>query len=223
MPTGPRPASRPGAGPGRGKPRARSTPRKPAAAPREPLESRFATEQSSESLAATPEGPRASLTTRAIALAVVFLILTISYASSLRIYFAQSAQIAETKQQIRDSQTRIADLQSSLARWDDPEYVKTQARVRLGWVMPGETGFTVVGQDGQPLGGGAEITSAQPAVVPPDAWWNKLWGSVAAADQPAPTPSSSSRPARQPTITKDSVPGSSSASPSPLDPTPGPR
>jgi cell division protein FtsB len=145
------------------------------------------------------------VTTRAIALAVVFLILTISYASSLRIYFAQSAQIATTKQQITESQIRIADLQTDLSRWNDPEYVKTQARVRLGWVMPGETGFTVVGEDGQPLGGGAEITSAEPPPAPQVAWWDKLWGSVEAADRPAPaTP----QPTKQPTITTDTKPGS---------------
>ena len=145
------------------------------------------------------------MTTRAIALAVVFLILTISYASSLRIYFAQSSQIAATKQQITESQNRISDLQTDLSRWNDPGYVKTQARVRLGWVLPGETGFTVVGEDGQPLGGGAEITSAEPPPVPQDAWWDKLWGSVEAADRPAPvTP----QPTKEPTITTETKPGS---------------
>jgi len=148
---------------------------------------------------------RSGVTTRAIALAVVFLILTISYASSLRIYFAQSSQIAATKQQISESQNRISDLQTDLSRWNDPEYVKTQARVRLGWVLPGETGFTVVGEDGQPLGGGAEITSAEPPPAPQDAWWDKLWGSVEAADRPAPvTP----QPTKEPTITTETKPGS---------------
>ena len=36
----------------------------------------------------------------------------------------------------------------------DPDYVRTQARERLGWVVPGETGYRVVGADGKPLGGG---------------------------------------------------------------------
>jgi hypothetical protein len=38
-----------------------------------------------------------SVTARAIALAVVVVILTISYATSLRIYFAQAHEIAATK------------------------------------------------------------------------------------------------------------------------------
>jgi cell division protein FtsB len=209
MPAGPRPTARPGAGPGRGKPRARSAPRKPAPSPTRPAaESGAAPEEPGEKLRWDQAiRRRSSLTTRAIALAVVFLILTISYASSLRIYFAQSAQIASTQEQIRQRQARIADLQTSLTRWNDPEYVKTQARARLGWVMPGETGFKVVGEDGQPLGGGAEIASAEKPAAPRDAWWDKLWGSVEAADQPA--PAAGAKPTQQPTIKAEQTPSES--------------
>jgi len=118
---------------------------------------------------------------------VVLLILTISYASSLRIYFAQAHEIASTKAQIADRQQRIAELESDVARWERPDYVRTQARERLGWVVPGETGYKVVDANGKPLGGGAEITADTPEPQKPqDAWWDKLWGSVEAADQPAP-------------------------------------
>ena len=131
---------------------------------------------------------QSSLTARAIALAVVLLILTISYASSLRIYFAQAHEIAATKAEIANRQQRISDLESEVARWDRPDYVRTQARERLGWVVPGETGYKVVDVNGKPLGGGAEITSdtTPEPQKPQDAWWDKLWGSVEAADQPAP-------------------------------------
>ena len=127
------------------------------------------------------------MTARAIALAVVLVILTISYATSLRIYFAQAHEIAATKAEIAERQQRIRDLQGELARWDDEAYVRTQARDRLGWVVPGETGYTVVGADGKPLGGGAVITAeTAPDEPAQDTWWSKLWGSVEAADQPAP-------------------------------------
>ena len=127
------------------------------------------------------------MTARAIALAVVLVILTISYATSLRIYFAQAHEIAATKAEIAERQQRILQLQGDLARWDDEAYVGTQARDRLGWVVPGETGYTVVGADGKPLGGGAVITAeTAPEGPAQDSWWSKLWGSVEAADQPAP-------------------------------------
>jgi cell division protein FtsB len=127
------------------------------------------------------------VTARAIALAVVLVILTISYATSLRIYFAQAHEIAATKAEIAERQERIRELQGDLARWDDEAYVRTQARDRLGWVVPGETGYTVVGADGKPLGGGAVITAENAPDEPAqESWWSKLWGSVEAADQPVP-------------------------------------
>ncbi len=187
MPSSRRPAARSGAGPGRGKPRVRTSARTAAKARTSTKEPRTALPP--------PEAPapirrrQPSLTARAIALAVVLLILTISYASSLRIYFAQAHEIASTKAEIASRQQRIAELEAELTRWDNLDYVRTQARARLGWVVPGETGYRVVDANGKPLGGGAEITAeTRPGDEPQDAWWSKLWGSVQAADQPAPAP-----------------------------------
>jgi hypothetical protein len=121
----------------------------------------------------------------------------------LRIYFSQAHEISATKAQIAERQQRIRDLQGELARWDDETYVRTQARERLGWVVPGETGYTVVGADGKPLGGGAQISAeAAPQQPPQNAWWSKLWGSVEAADRPAPVKS----PADGKTITVKTKP-----------------
>jgi cell division protein FtsB len=143
------------------------------------------------------------LTARAIALSVVLLILTISYATSLRIYFSQAHEISATKAEIAERQQRIGQLQGDLARWDDEGYVRSQARERLGWVVPGETGFTVVDSEGRPLGGGAEINAESASDEPAqDTWWSKLWGSVEAADRPAPIPD----PAREKPITEKTKP-----------------
>ena len=148
---------------------------------------------------------RSSLTTRAVALAVVILMLTISYANSLRIYFAQSHEVAATKAEIADSQGQIADLQTELGRWNDPDFIKLQARTSLGWVMPGEIGFAVVDANGKPLGGGSELTTGtKPASDKvPQSWYTRLWGSVETADKPAPDPKPN--PADVKPITEDSV------------------
>ena len=153
-----------------------------------------------------------SLTARAIALAVVLLILTISYATSLRIYFAQAHEIASTKAEIAERQLRVRELQGELARWGDDTYVRTQARERLGWVVPGETGYTVVGADGKPLGGGARIAAeTTPDGSAQDAWWFKLLGSVQAADRPAPAKSEN----KEKTITVKTPPKSGTPSATP--------
>ncbi len=151
---------------------------------------------------------------------MVLLILTISYATSLRIYFAQAHEIAATQAEIAQRQQRIDDLQTEMTRWQDPDYVRTQARERLGWVMPGETGYRVVGPDGKPLGGGAEITAQNKTEAPaPVAWWSKLWGSVEAADKPAPPKPKAREPKP---ITPDTKPNNATATPTPT-PTVTPR
>ncbi len=97
---------------------------------------------------------RTHLTSRAAVLALVAcaLVLTLTYPT--REYFAQRAQIAELRKQTDDQRRRVDEQRRQLARWNDPAFVKAQARERLHFVMPGETGYVVVdpsgkgGQDG---------------------------------------------------------------------------
>jgi cell division protein FtsB len=197
VPSGRRSTSRPGSSPGRGKPRTRTP------APKSSLRTSAADDARDAEVGTAPRRRSYILTARAIALSVVLLILTISYATSLRIYFSQAHEISATKAEIAERQQRILQLQGDLARWDDEGYVRSQARERLGWVVPGETGFTVVDSEGRPLGGGAEIKAESASDEPAqDTWWSKLWGSVEAADRPAPVPD----PAREKPITEKTKP-----------------
>ena len=127
------------------------------------------------------------VTQRAVILGVVMVVLLFSYATTLRVYFNQQYRIAEAREQIAQHEQSISSLEDEVERWNDPEYVKIQARERLGWVVPGETGFRVIGPDGQPYGGGSQIGAAQ---LPPGeyakTWWDRMWGSVATADDPTP-------------------------------------
>ncbi len=241
MPAGPRPTARPGAGPGRGRPRARAGSRSTkdtgttppvrddttttgaaAASPRSssaaPAAGRGSAASETPTAAKGGAGKRklprsSSLTTRALALAVVILMLTISYANSLRIYFAQSHEVAATRAEIADREARIGDLQTELDRWNDPAFVKLQARTRLGWVMPGEIGFTVVDADGNPLGGGQQLDAGATTGDdrPPEAWYTRLWGSVETADKPAAPPEPD--PADAKPITEKNVDDASSSAP----------
>ena len=79
-------------------------------------------------------------------------------------------------------------------RWDDPAFVRTQARERFGWVLPGEVAFQVIDENGEPLDN-TETLSDPAAPVEDDTplWWQSAWRSVevagnpeeALADQPA--------------------------------------
>ncbi|PFG68265.1 FtsB family cell division protein [Enemella evansiae] len=191
MPDKPR-TRRAGAGPGRGKPRSRTGSR--ASRTRDtaaPVTERLETRTGAPAEPAAEDGRqfrRFGLTRRAVALFVVLAVLVLSYASSLRIYLDTERQNAENQQAIQRSQARIDDLNNQLQRWDDPDYVRAQARERLGWVVPGETGYRVIGPDGQPVGTRIESQPRDPKKPPEATWWQKMWGSVGAADQPAPPP-----------------------------------
>ena len=129
---------------------------------------------------------RLKFTRRALALGVVVLALAVSFISTFQIYVRQQQEEAVAMQEIRDRTAQIAALETELARWNDPAYVRTQARERLGWAMPGETGFRLVDDNGNPIGGGITLESAQRPVAGEDdlTWWQRLDGSLAAADSP---------------------------------------
>ena len=91
---------------------------------------------------------RPRFTGRAAVLVLVLAVLTVSYASSLRAYLQQRAHIGDLKAQIVEREASIDDLEREKQRWDDPAYVKAQARARFGYLMPGEAGFEVIGADG---------------------------------------------------------------------------
>lgn len=89
------------------------------------------------------------LTSRSLALGLVFVFLVTFLAPPLQRYFVQRAQINALKADIAATQVRIDQAEQQLMRWQDPNYVKSQARARLHYVWPGETQWIVVDQDGQ--------------------------------------------------------------------------
>ena len=132
---------------------------------------------------------RPRLTGRAAILVLVLAVLTVSYASSLRAYLQQRSQIEELKSQIALRQASISDLEREKDRWKDPAYIEQQAR-GLNYVMPGETSYVVLDEDGKPLQ--QQSTLTDPATVAkkdPTAWWSTAWQSVElAGNPPKPTP-----------------------------------
>lgn len=123
------------------------------------------------------------MTWRLLILGVVMAALAVTLAQSLRVYFAQAQETAMLREQIAQRQQEISTLEDQLARWKDPAFVKAEARSRLGWVMPGETGYRVIGADGKPIGGDSTVLA--PNKPSSGMWWQQMWGSVAVADAPA--------------------------------------
>lgn len=120
-------------------------------------------------------------------LTAVVAVLVLSYANPVRILLTQQRDSATAKAQIAGQTAQLAELEAQLKRWEDPAYVKAQARTQLGWVMPGETGYRVIGTDGQVVvdpGSSSSISST--SVFDQTRWWDRLASSVLAADGPTP-------------------------------------
>jgi cell division protein FtsB len=124
--------------------------------------------------------PRA-LTGRATVLIVVFVALALAYTYPLRVYLAQESQIAQLEADKAAKQKLIADKQQQLAKWQDPEYLRAQAREQLFYVRPGETPLVMLNNPAA-----AASAAGKTSAAAPDRWYDTLWSSVRAADAEQP-------------------------------------
>jgi cell division protein FtsB len=83
--------------------------------------------------------------TRTFSLVAAFFIFALVLAPPIQHYFNQRAQINALQAQVSDDRAALEAARLELMRWQDPEYVKAQARERLHFVMPGERQYIVTG------------------------------------------------------------------------------
>jgi cell division protein FtsB len=76
---------------------------------------------------------------------IVFGVFTL--APQLQYWFAQRQQITDAQAQLAAMRDSNNQLKNAKNRWEDPIYVRSQARDRLFYVLPGEISYLVVGAD----------------------------------------------------------------------------
>lgn len=116
---------------------------------------------------------------------LVLAVLAVSYASSMRAYLQQRSHISDLKSQIAERESSIDELERDKRRFEDPAYIRQQARERFGYLMPGETSYVVLDENGKPLE--SESSLNEPGSVikqTPEAWWGDAWESVKLAGNP---------------------------------------
>ena len=86
---------------------------------------------------------------RVLAVSVIFFMLALFLAPPIKNYFVQRAQISALQSQVKSGYSALEAAQKELTLWQDPEYIKSQARERLHFVLPGERQYIVTGEDGQ--------------------------------------------------------------------------
>jgi cell division protein FtsB len=110
----------------------------------------------------------------------VLVLATVVLAPSLRTLVEQQNQLAELRQAVEDRKDAVSDLESDIARWDDPAYIEAQARDRLVYVYPGDytylvidDGSTVTTDDGAPISDDIQTTKVD--------WVRALLGTILTA------------------------------------------
>jgi len=63
-------------------------------------------------------------------------------------FLNQRRQIAEMEESIRLAQEQVEQMQVERDRWQDPVYIRSQARDRLYYVLPGEVSYLVMDSSG---------------------------------------------------------------------------
>jgi cell division protein FtsB len=63
-------------------------------------------------------------------------------------FLNQRREIAEVEASIQQANDALAEMQAERDRWQDPVYIRAQARDRLYYVLPGEVSYLVMDADG---------------------------------------------------------------------------
>lgn len=160
--------------------------------------------------------PARSFSGRLLVLGLTLGVFTVLLAPNVHTYLQQRTEISELRADIAAQQEQLGQYESELARWDDPAYVKKQARDRVSMLMPGETGYWVYGANGvvglensaeEAKAAAAQSNTAKNATeISVEPWVDSLWDAVQKSAQvqaPVPTtvepaPAPESVPAEEP-------------------------
>ena len=113
---------------------------------------------------------------RVLTLAIILFIFTLTRAPPIKHYFTQKAQINALRSQLASDRTALDSARKELELWRDPNYVKSQARERLHFVLPGERQYIVTGVDGEENNTTSHTTDYQlPEGAP---WYGRLIASI---------------------------------------------
>ena len=81
---------------------------------------------------------------RSATILVMIVLGVVSIAPSVQTFFSYRQQISDMAAQVQRAKEAVAHMQVERKRWDDPVYVRAQARARLYYVMPGEVSYLVM-------------------------------------------------------------------------------
>lgn len=123
----------------------------------------------------SPRSEKKKSSGRAMTLVLVLFLLSWMLAPPSQRYFAQRAQINAVKAQVAANDQALKDAAKQLLLWKDPEYIKTQARERLHFVLPGERQYIVTDPTETEPAPTTAVAKDIPSGLP---WYNRLIASI---------------------------------------------
>lgn len=113
---------------------------------------------------------------RVLALSAIFFVLALTIAPPVKHYFTQRAQISALKAQLSADNAALQKAREELTLWQDPEYIKSQARERLHFVLPGERQYIVT--EGENEVGQNSTTKIASSLADGQPWYSRLIASI---------------------------------------------
>lgn len=118
------------------------------------------------------------VTARFIAISVVIFIIAVTIAPPAQRYFTQRAQINAIEAEIDSRKSHLTEAEIELQKWRDPNYVKSQARERLHFVLPGERQYIVLGVETEASAVQKKKTPVATKQFGSAPWYTKLISSI---------------------------------------------
>ncbi|GAB3132820.1 hypothetical protein GCM10027289_21610 [Tsukamurella serpentis] len=112
---------------------------------------------------------------RTVVLLLVLCVLALTLAVPVRTYLSEQAREEKVVAENARLQADIARLEEQRRLQEDPEYIKAQARIRLQYVMPGETAYRVQ-VPGAPAPTPEQVQAEQAKQNP---WYTNVWRTIA--------------------------------------------
>ena len=119
---------------------------------------------------------------------IVLFAVAVTLAPPTQHYFAQRAQISALQADVESNKKKLEEARAELQRWRDPDYVKSQARERLHFVLPGERQYIILGVQSEidnSTQTAAPINQEFPLGVP---WYSRVISSITSVGVGVSTP-----------------------------------
>lgn len=119
---------------------------------------------------------RSRLTGRAAFLVLVVCSLVVALAYPMRQYVSQRGDIADEQRRMAEAEQQVERLRDEKARLQDDQYVQRLAREHLHFVLPGESGYTMIDPEAAEQRRTEEGAADRP-------WYSNVWDGVDSADR----------------------------------------